>query len=240
MAGLKVAGANHTSTQTPVKDQGPRGSCVAFSNLAGIEAWVKRNQNVTRDLSENHAHELFLAVGGGTCDPDKGVGLKSMLALRTSGVCAEPLFPYTPTCPASTPQACTSSTERLRIASLYPLSFPGLPNQPQFDVRNTSMLEALLDGGFDIEFSIQIAGSDWSDGTAETGTIDAQSNGNGDPAGSVGNHGILVVGYNRAGDYFLFKNSWGTDWGQSGYGRLSYDYVETYARYGYAILGVGQ
>jgi hypothetical protein len=231
----KLAGVNHTSTQTPVRDQGPRGTCSAFSNLAGIEAWLRRNENASKDLSENHAFDLFLKVGSGTCNPNNGAGLKSMLTLLSNGVCAESLFPYTSACPASVPAACSGSSERYRIGSIYPLSFPDAPQTPLLDVKNTALLEALLQGGADIELVIHVAGSDWSNGT---GKIDVQTDSAGNPAGSIGSHAVLLMGYSRAADYFLIKNSWGTDWGHAGYGRLSYDYLETYARYGYAIISV--
>jgi len=35
-------------------------------------------------------------------------------------------------------------------------------------------------------------------------------------------HAITLVGYNEKGQYFKFINSWGTGWGDRGYGRLSY------------------
>ncbi len=91
-------------------------------------------------------------------------------------------------------------------------------------------------GGFDI------AGVDWSDGSAESGVIDVQMidvPGIGPvPAGSVGGHAMLVVGYDRPAGYFIVKNSWGTGFGHAGYAYLPYDYVQTYAKYGYVVMGV--
>ena len=39
-------------------------------------------------------------------------------------------------------------------------------------------------------------------------------------------HAVAIVGYNNSG--FLIKNSWGTDWGQAGYGWVSFDYHEIF------------
>jgi len=37
----------------------------------------------------------------------------------------------------------------------------------------------------------------------------------------VGGHAVALVGYDREG--FLFQNSWGTDWGNRGFGKVTYD-----------------
>ena len=65
----------------------------------------------------------------------------------------------------------------------------------------------------------------------------------GSPLPSVGGHAMLIVGYDKSKttypeEYFIVKNSWGTSCGQSGYIYLSYDYIRTYAKYGYYITGV--
>jgi C1A family cysteine protease len=41
----------------------------------------------------------------------------------------------------------------------------------------------------------------------------------------LGGHAILLVGYDDATQYFKFRNSWGEEWGNNGYGRLPYSYV---------------
>jgi hypothetical protein len=40
-----------------------------------------------------------------------------------------------------------------------------------------------------------------------------------------GAHSVMLVGYRTVGQktYFMFKNSWGIEWGRSGYGELDYD-----------------
>jgi hypothetical protein len=35
------------------------------------------------------------------------------------------------------------------------------------------------------------------------------------------NHAIVLVGYNTTGNYYIIKNSWGTMWGQNGFGYVS-------------------
>lgn len=36
------------------------------------------------------------------------------------------------------------------------------------------------------------------------------------------NHGVVLVGWNDTGGYWILKNSWGTGWGESGYMRIAY------------------
>jgi C1A family cysteine protease len=37
-----------------------------------------------------------------------------------------------------------------------------------------------------------------------------------------GTHGVVIVGYNDPGQYFIVKNSWGTGWGKSGFFNIAY------------------
>lgn len=43
--------------------------------------------------------------------------------------------------------------------------------------------------------------------------------------GTTINHAVTAIGYGTDDtlgiDYLIFKNSWATDWGDSGYGRIS-------------------
>jgi C1A family cysteine protease len=47
----------------------------------------------------------------------------------------------------------------------------------------------------------------------------------------TGGHAVLVVGYEEdalQGDWLIFRNSWGDGWGDGGYGYLPYDYIRKY------------
>jgi hypothetical protein len=48
-----------------------------------------------------------------------------------------------------------------------------------------------------------------------------------DGADAYGGHAVLLVGYDSRG--FIAKNSWGTQWGDQGYFRVSWDYHALYA-----------
>jgi C1A family cysteine protease len=52
-----------------------------------------------------------------------------------------------------------------------------------------------------------------------------------------GQHAVLLVGYvTRAKNlYFIIKNSWGTGWGDAGFGYISYDYVSRHATAAHAL-----
>jgi len=105
------------------------------------------------------------------------------------------------------------------------------------NANNPEYLESLLYTSYDLVYGLWVAGTSWSDGGAESGIVDVQLQ-NGKPAPSVGGHAMLLVGYDRPHSYFIFKNSWGTQHGHSGYFYLSYDYIRTYGKYGYAVTKV--
>ena len=41
----------------------------------------------------------------------------------------------------------------------------------------------------------------------------------------LGGHAVVCVGYDDSNQQFTFRNSWGSGWGDDGYGFLPYAYV---------------
>jgi hypothetical protein len=231
---------DHRSNQTPVRSQGSRQTCVAHAAIAGIEAaYRKRGQTV--DLSENHAYNVFMARMSSTCVLDQPVSTwKSAEWLTAGRICTEAASPYVPNelegkCQQVT-LACSENRDH-GFTMTFPLYGHG-DGEGIGSINNTNLLESFIDAGFDIVGGFDIAGTDWSDGTAASGVIDVQVIPGIGPVGSSGRHAMLIVGYNRDAQYFVVKNSWGAGWGHAGYGYLSYDYVQTYGRHGYVVMGV--
>jgi hypothetical protein len=231
---------NHLSSQTAIRDQGIRGTCVAHAAVAALEAIYKRG-GVERNLSENYAYNVFMDKEASTCMSDPGLATwKAGIYLILNPICEEAESPYVTNLSnacATVPTVCNDNRTHRYVSSdiFFGTAFGGTGTNV---ANNTSFLEALIDSGYDIVMGFYLAGSDWSDGTAANGAIDVQVDGNGNPAGAFAGHAMLIVGYDNASNYFIVKNSWGTGVGHEGYYYLTYEYVQTYAKYGYVVTNV--
>jgi C1A family cysteine protease len=225
--------ASNLAHQTAIKDQGDRGTCTAFASVGALEARGKREGRV-RNLSENHAFQIFMIESSSTCTVNGGFTTwKTGPILTDRGICSESLMPYTSSsCPTSIPVACNTAANT-KFNNTVHFFTPEFGGAGSLRADNTNLLEAFIKAGYDIVYGLNVAGSDWSDGS---GVIDVQVDSNGNPAGAYGGHAMLLVGYNRTQNYFVVKNSWGADWGHDGYAHISYEYLQTYGKYGYAVL----
>jgi len=55
---------------------------------------------------------------------------------------------------------------------------------------------------------------------------------------SLGGHAIAVCGYDDGRELVKFKNSWGLEWGDKGYGYLPYAYIEHYMMDAWSSLDI--
>jgi hypothetical protein len=178
------------------------------------------------------------------CCSDPGLRtIDSAVYLSAQGVPEEATWGYStdqPKCRTNTsctpakhdpiPAAAASAT-KYRITAYDLINDTGTSGT---SIKNPAYLESLLADGFDIVWGTHVA---WDD-SKNSGTLDVVLDSSGNPVASRGGHAMLIVGYDRAKNYFIVKNSWNTTWGHSGYGHFSYDYIRTYAKYGYIIRNV--
>jgi C1A family cysteine protease len=97
-------------------------------------------------------------------------------------------------------------------------------------------LRASLANGLPFAFGFSVYSSIWDSAVFSTGHI---------PFPGVtdrleGGHAVMAVGYEDDEDRFIIRNSWGTDWGQGGYGTLPYEYVRQNIADDFWVLVTGE
>jgi C1A family cysteine protease len=205
---------------TSVKNQGEVGSCTAFAGVGLAEFnYHKNNQSVSQDiLSEKFLYfATRVDVAKWPLNEDSGAYIRDcMKALVKVGVCLENTFPYLR--PGETasqyadvpPPSAYSEAKQYTVSRYANVSTEVDPNKVLND------LKCLLKDNYSFMAGITCHENFFND---EKGVIPA-------PQGEViGGHAVQFVGYDDTKQLLKFKNSWGSDWGDNGYGYLPYSYI---------------
>ncbi|KAJ1453439.1 hypothetical protein M885DRAFT_524366 [Pelagophyceae sp. CCMP2097] len=192
---------------TAVKNQGACGSCWAFASTEVLESHVALDTGVLIELSPQHlvscAQNAYDCGGTGGCQGS--VPELAFEYVQTHGLAAENDFPYTSGASAST-GACNASVPAAAHVDGY---------RKVAANDADAVLDALVHAG---PLAVNVDASSWHD--YSKGIFDG-CNFNG--TGVDVDHVVQLVGYGSEDgvDYFTIRNSWGPEWGEAGYMRLS-------------------
>lgn|SRR5574341_45238 len=212
---------------SPIENQGALGSCTANAGVGVVEYFERRAFGKHIDASRMFLYKVTRNLMHST--GDSGAYLRrTMAGLVLFGVPPEEYWPYViPDFDKEPPAFCYAFAQNYQAIQYFRLDPPATAK----DVLCHRIL-TFLAAGLPLMFGFTVYSS-ISQATA-TGKIPYPAPGEDIPGG----HAMVAVGYdnnlkiknsNPGGvetkGAFLIRNSWGTGWGDKGYGWLPYEYV---------------
>ena len=226
-----------TSQFPDPRDQGSRGTCVAFASVAFLEFHLAEGSAKTVPLSEQFVYWACKE----TDKLPKVVATYLHVARRvlaTRGACRAAAWKYEtlPVGPTEGQGPPRPGVEQEAKQSVWKQS----KTLRRAQIVDIDQLRERLDARVPIVFSVRTFRNWDFQVVQETGEIPMPLPG----ATPDGGHAIVLVGYELnptapGGGAFIFRNSWGMDWSRlrgrhgGGYGTLFFDYVKDNALEGY-------
>lgn len=210
-----------------VDDQKQLSSCTAHACAALVEYFENKDDSTYVEVSRlflyKSTRNLIHETG------DTGAYLRETLkALVLFGVPPEEYWPYTDQdldFDIEPPAFCYSFGQRYHVMKYYRLDPPATPKDVLLDrIKTTLATQLPAVFGFTVYSSVRQAGND---GKIPIPCLKERS---------LGGQAVVAVGYDddmkiknacnwETTGALLFQNSWGSEWGDSGYGWLPYEYV---------------
>ena len=204
---------NGHSYVSAIKNQGHCGSCWAFAVTGALESQAMISQNLP-DQNIDLSDQVVLSCSkAGSCDggwPDQASAF-----LTQTGTPGDSYFPYT-----ATDTACGQAASGWHKAAYRLQSW-------QYVVSNATPSVDLLKNALYNTGPLVTTMRVYEDFYYYGSGVYSHVSGN-----YVGDHAIVIVGWDDAAQAMIVKNSWGTDWGDNGFFRIDYSELSGDTQFG--------
>lgn len=191
---------------SPLLNQANCGSCVAFASVGTMETQMRiasGNPNYNISLSTEN---LFMC-GGASCDTG-WMPTDAAEHLQNVGVVDEACSPYVS---GATGKDIACSATKCQDADKRTYKISGYTQPTSYFKDVEAVKQALQKGPLVTTIMVYEDFMSYGSGIYKhtTGKF-------------LGGHAISIVGYDDADQAFIIRNSWGPEWGENGFGRVSY------------------
>jgi len=203
---------------TSIKDQGNCGSCWAFAAVAALESHANayyNNPNLDLNLSEQDLVSCFHGGGCGGASQDQIEQIFSNYYQNT-GIAKEICFPYT-----ATNNNCANKCSNWQQDAWKSLGYVNIPLTVE-DIK-----QAVINYG-----PVEVGMTVYNDFFSYSGGIYSHTT-----ESIAGYHAVTIVGFGVYDgiDYWIVKNSWGTNWGEEGYFKIAVGDSDIDSRFAFAV-----
>ncbi|MDZ8056272.1 MAG: C1 family peptidase, partial [Aulosira sp. ZfuVER01] len=212
---------------SPVEDQGLLNSCTAHAGVALMEYAEKKSSDTYTDASPLFLYRVTRNLM--QREGDSGASVRDTIkAMVAFGVCPEEHWPYNEDRFDQEPTPfCYSFAENYKTIKYFRLDYGQISRYTLL-----SQVKVLLASEIPCIFGFTLYNSVYDEVNVLKGHIPLPNK----RSKVIGGHTVVAVGYhdrkiieNEDGKTskgaLLIRNSWGTRWGQGGYGWLPYDYI---------------
>lgn len=199
-------------------DQGNQASCVGWALGYGIKTYQEARRLNRPPSSVEHVFSPSFIYNQISSNCYEGSNIREALELmRTKGVAPMLSFPYDYNdCHKNPSNQIQAEAKQFTISDWKRVEF-----------RNEGLMKSFIASGKPVVIGFET--DEWFDNLKENEVYRVSSH------RSTGGHAVVVIGYDDRRKAYRILNSWGTEWGDHGYGWIAYSLFDDVVHEAYVL-----